>query len=76
MCLSSIFCSCAEQYILLLCVCYMEEWFWHLSSLFRMFVMGNGSGDHVVLGETKFSESVVIQWHGWCPGTHLVWHGK
>lgn len=42
----------SEQYILLLCICYMEEWFWHLStSLFRIFVMGNGSGGHVVSGE-------------------------
>jgi len=41
----------SEQYILLLYVYYMEEWFWHLSSsLFRIFVMGNGSGDHVVSG--------------------------
>ena len=42
----------SEQYILLLCLRYMEEWFWHLSSsLFRIFVMGNGSGDPVISGE-------------------------
>jgi hypothetical protein len=42
----------SEQYILFLCVCYMAEWFWHLSSsLFRIFVMESGFGDHVVSGE-------------------------
>jgi hypothetical protein len=42
----------SEQYILFLCICYMEEWFWHLSTfLFRIFVIGNGSGDHMVSGE-------------------------
>jgi hypothetical protein len=44
MCLSSIFYFCA--YVI------VEEWFWHLSSsLFRIFVTGNGSGDDVVSGE-------------------------
>jgi hypothetical protein len=69
----------SEQYILLLCICYMEEWFWHLSaSLFRIFVMGNWSGGHVVSGEwdkyTEFSD--MIQCVGWCLVRHLVWHGK
>jgi hypothetical protein len=32
----------SEQYILLLCICCKEGWFWHLFSfLFRIYVMGN-----------------------------------